>query len=380
MTIQSSRSSRFAAFALTFVALTLANPELCAQNVKQRELARRPCDRCAITLEHVVTLSDQQSAVAFGENVLAFGGRSGRLYVVSNTDRALVAVFGSDGGHQADFGRSGAGPGEYRAVMNVIERAPDSLYVLDPLQGRITVLDSEFSVSRTINAPVAIPNVEQLGTNGFVMGGFLMTQGGAGYPLHVFDDTGRHLASFGIDEPLLLLGADRYLIRHLSEANGNSFWAMPPNSYVIERWDYTGRLQEVLRGRADWQKEGADPGFNPLNEDPPGTIVSIKVENETLWILAHVADRDWKPSRRPTGRESAEQQDVHENDYLDTIIELVDLRTGMVLASQRFDEYYWPLHHTKAVYRVLFKENGEPEVAIWNPVLRRGIGQGRPVP
>ena len=328
-------------------------------------LRRDACAECRIDLGEPVILLDRTEQIAFGDLVLVFEGPS-TFFAVSNTDRARAGVFEHSGRFVTTFGRQGAGPGEYRAIMNVVSGGRDSVFAVDPLLGRITVLDHSYQAARQIPSPAAISAVGVLRSGRLVMAGQMMTEHGSGYPFHVFDREGHHIRSFGVDAPVLRLGADRYLLRRLAPAEDGSFWSMRPNSYRIEKWRDDGRLLSVIDGRADWLEEGADPGFNPLYQMPPGTVRSIALTSDTLWIVAYAADPDWRPGRRTGGLETGSEPGFDVDEAFDTIIEAIDMTSGAVIGSMRFDEYLWPVHGSHRVYRVVVDE-GEPYIAVWSP-------------
>jgi len=73
----------------------------------------------------------------------------GWLFVVENSTQD-VRVFDERGRHLKTVGRKGAGPGEFQ-MPNGIARAPDgTLWVHDPLNARLTVLNAEGDVLRSI--------------------------------------------------------------------------------------------------------------------------------------------------------------------------------------------------------------------------------------
>lgn len=97
----------------------------------------------------------------------AFGKVAGVLLlpdggvVVADEHTGQVKVFDSQGRLRRSVGRTGEGPGEFRA-FGTLQRLPgDSLLVYDPRLARVTVLDGGYTVART--EPIALGSVPGIG-------------------------------------------------------------------------------------------------------------------------------------------------------------------------------------------------------------------------
>lgn len=64
----------------------------------------------------------------------------GRL-VGRDQQRQVIVVFGADGASRKEFGRPGAGPGEFGAIGNIVPAGGDTVLVQDFANARITVVD-----------------------------------------------------------------------------------------------------------------------------------------------------------------------------------------------------------------------------------------------
>lgn len=64
----------------------------------------------------------------------------GRL-VGQDQQRQVLVVFGADGKDRKEFGRPGAGPGEFGAIGNIVPGPGDALWVQDYANARATVVD-----------------------------------------------------------------------------------------------------------------------------------------------------------------------------------------------------------------------------------------------
>lgn len=70
---------------------------------------------------------------------------------VANGMPPQVVVYGADGGRVAMVGRPGEGPGEFRGMSSLVERAGDSLAVWDPGTMRLSVFSADGSFGRSMD-------------------------------------------------------------------------------------------------------------------------------------------------------------------------------------------------------------------------------------
>ncbi|PKL97338.1 MAG: hypothetical protein CVV17_12250, partial [Gammaproteobacteria bacterium HGW-Gammaproteobacteria-7] len=68
--------------------------------------------------------------------------RDGRLVGIDQ-QRQVVVVFGPDGATRQEFGRQGAGPGEYGRLNNIVPGNGDTLLVADYMNNRVGLLDPD---------------------------------------------------------------------------------------------------------------------------------------------------------------------------------------------------------------------------------------------
>lgn len=84
-------------------------------------------------------LSDAPSPDEFGRIARVVADADGRVYVGDRMPPE-IRVFGPDGGHVGTIGREGAGPGELGGLHGMAWLAPDTLFVVDPGNARLTAL------------------------------------------------------------------------------------------------------------------------------------------------------------------------------------------------------------------------------------------------
>jgi 6-bladed beta-propeller len=134
---------------------------------------------------------------------------TGRL-VVANAGNLELCIFGPDGQFIRRIGRTGGGPGEYRAIQGVQRLRADSLLVYDPSLHRVSILDPEGHFVRSV--PLSAPS-EALGsvvvvaslTDGTFVVGYSEFRTGAPRPeavtftqrVYRYDSSGRLLGPIG---------------------------------------------------------------------------------------------------------------------------------------------------------------------------------------
>jgi hypothetical protein len=204
-----------------------------------------------------------------------------------------------------------------------------------------------------------------LGGDRAVLAVALRTPSRVGLPLHLVED-GKVVRSFGS-----LRGAYRPDIPYFDErtvapAGPGSVWAAQPSRYVIEQWSTDGRKLRELRRSVGW--------FPPLlrswslsPSQPPPTLLHQVWQDRAgrLWVSIGVPDRRWRSQLRPGGPHGYRVAD--RTRFYDTIIEVIDPRRGVVLASRRFDERV----HFMGEDRIgaVVEEGDVPRYVVWRVQL-----------
>ncbi len=138
-------------------------------------------------------------------------------------------------------------------------------------------------------------------------------------------------------------------------------------------WEY-----RLFRGRGDslalavirdvdWFP--SDNAWSPdiLETEPAPPLITYlhETDDRLLWIFAALADPDWAPGIPDPGSAQWFQ------DSFDTMIEVIDLDRGRVLASHRSDAYLGGICGTKLVYAVTPAPDGHVTVGVFEPRLER---------
>ncbi len=96
----------------------------------------------SLTLEnsHPVMISDVEDAMLDGSNIV----------LLQSADARVTAVTAKTGEVAWSFGRRGAGPAEFAAPSSLFARSGGGVGVVDPRQGRITLLRSSGALENTV--------------------------------------------------------------------------------------------------------------------------------------------------------------------------------------------------------------------------------------
>lgn len=166
---------------------------------------------------------------------------------------------------------------------------------------------------------------------------------------------------------------------NLASGRNGEIIASPVNyRYVVEMWDTTGTLTQRMMRDADWFTPWtvADRAARGPRSRPLPRITSVHYDDQgRLWVAAVVADRNWRrpPQRSRTGeRTGVSGMSVGElARYYDTIIDVLDIRSGRVVLSQRFDALVTQFLENGLVYGLREDPSGLLQIALWSPVIQR---------
>jgi hypothetical protein len=250
-------------------------------------------------------------------------------------------VYDERGSFLLTLGREGSGPGEFRAAHAIHVSDGDTVIVLDRRNSRLSVLSPEYQFVRSAVVPANAQVVVRLPGGDFAVNAAIRDAARIGFPLQRYSAEGEHVRSFGAVRPKVLPGDVWGDLRRIALSHAGGLWsAVQVGRYAFEHWSAEGeRLAEFTRevgwfpdyGRA-WDLTPGRPPYPRLRgiwEDGDGRV----------WIIAQVPDREWEEGvgavRRIEGK--AIYRITDPTKAYDTIVEVVDLSAGRLLASTRFD-------------------------------------------
>jgi hypothetical protein len=275
-------------------------------------------------------------------------------------------LFDFDGGYLRSVGRRGEGPGEFMEIGEVLFDG-DSLFVNDPGLLRISVFDSAFAYVRS--TPISRRFTRWLpAPSGWIVHGLFQTRGSVGQPLHLMAPDGEVVSSFGREDASVVRGRSDEYTRILAPSD-RGFWAAHFTRYRLELWDFDEHLSRTIDVDADWFRPHHDFGVQQDGEPSPPAIYDVREDADTghLWVLMHVIDPDWEDGlterRGPQGRTRITY--TSRQAYFDTLVEVIDIESGMIVARRRFDELIDRFGEKGHVYGRMDGDQGEALLMVW---------------
>ena len=355
----------------TFLALVLCSMVSCTDgqrgDKRQLTVAGDPeCRDCRIELAHIVTLSDSTDTASVLPNAAGRECMVGKLstgeYILSGVaGGGFLSVYDATGKPVRTIGRKGAGPGEFRSPLRVAVGSGDSLYVLDDANSRIQVVSAGGAYARVFPTRDRYRSFTLLPDDRLLL--FRLPKSRNDRLFHGFDREGREVMSFGTPlQPDSALDLENWLV---ARAPGGRFWTASIWSYELRRWSGPDSLDLAVIRKAEWF-----PSPSVFSEDvyvrvppPPLLLHAWEDDNGRLWTYTAVADPEWRPGMgmRVT---PAWQEKV-----FDTIIEVIDLGSGRLLASHRYPSRLAPLCSSPLMYTVVEPPDGDLRVHVLEPRL-----------
>jgi hypothetical protein len=222
----------------------------------------------------------------------------------------------------------------------------------------------------TIVIPTPISFLRELAVysdGSLVVNGDVRTEDGIGYALHVLDPGGRYVRSLGTGDRIVGPAAPNRLLT-LSRSRFGGVWLADITEYRIERWDLEGELRAAWQSRPRWFPDKNTGRSISVDIAPSPSLSGIAEDSAgRLWIVATVADARWRdgvvPGPIQHGRQTVRVRSQQE--WLDTIIEVVDPDRGAVVATKQFDVALFAM--VDRTHAASFDESadGEPVIRIW---------------
>jgi hypothetical protein len=348
---------------LLLVALVVSAAQALGQAVEVH-LSDPTCDDCGAGLTEVVRLGATAGPGMLQTEAIVVAVDSRGRYYVSDDERPAVNVFDSLGGHVAEIGRRGEGPGEFSAISAIAVGPHDSLYVYDPALGRMSVFTPELELARTEMTGIRASFDNALIEAGWVVNAHVPTPEAVGYPLHLIEPSGSLARSFGSRSGIYRPDTVYGVRRGVAAAGADAVWSAWLNQYVIERWRVDGTLELALVRKPDWFEPYWETNTHADNPPVP-YLRALAQDGDLLWVLVRVAREDWRSALTNVSPDGRSFEIADRSAYEDTILEVIDLGRGEVLWSQRFNEPLYGFVGPRLVYGPVLDAIGNPFASVW---------------
>lgn len=329
------------------------------------------CATCRIVIEDRLVLGAADDPEIGGAMVRAALGNGGRVHVISDLlPSPGIRTYDAGGRYSGLVGRPGAGPGEFRHAWRIATGAGGELYVHDT-SGLVQVFGPDGGFRRTLRGPV-LPSADPV-----IVGDSLLVIVSAGIrPTEVSDrdvfvyraDTGRLVGGTGPHVP-----ADGRRASLAVFASGRErIWILhrPGGEHGLERWTLSGTRQLRMTFTPGWHS--AVPGAARASGATVGRVWE-DTSHGLLWMKSQVDDPSYRspfPEPRPGEPFPRYWFDAGEmNRRHDSIISVIDISRGVVLAHLYLDEHVYQFLEDGRLVTMRESEDGYQ----WVELIRLGL-------
>lgn len=331
------------------------------------------CD-CQIELTKLISLSDSLHPGLFAYSPLVMRDSRGLWYATSNTDGLKqVGVFDQRGGLKKVLGNRGEGPGEFGHINHIVVGSGDTLYVYDHSLLRRTVFDPDHEFVRTERLPAFSRQIVPLPPGRMIVNSTIATRERVGWPLHIVAADGTILQSFGADPPVYRPDDAELQFRAITLDAEGGLWVASTSAYQMSIYAEVGARYE----RTDRQYKREVEWFQPMTESsysgkPEASVMHIAFTGQDptlLWVLIDLADAEWSTDRQPTS--PVRSTKALGDSLYDSILEVIDVRDGLVLASERYDTTLSRLTFQGLIPVLRIDESTNVWMDVFTPTLHR---------
>lgn len=283
----------------------------------------------------------------------------------------LVLLFDiKSGTYAGQLGRRGAGPGELERVRVVRALASGELLTIDDANARATWWKPGERRPRKEESIMGVAWFDASPWQGdtLLFTARYLPEDGAGYPLHLSID--RHIvASFGTNRPHLEVGNWKEVIRRLSSPSQGCWWTIPfDRQYLIQCFDARRRPVRQFERHPSWFQSW------PLHQaqDYEERVGGCRAKAYTnAWVLeADAAGRVWVAFLTPAKDYAVKAPCVRSpigrlGDYMDMPVEVLDGRTGRLLASSTLKALVIAISPDGRIATYHEDAGDEPVITVW---------------
>lgn len=300
--------------------------------------------RAHIMIEEIVTLQGPPGSPQPHERFVPTitQDRGGQYFLAPMADFQSIGVYRQDGNFDRLIRGLNTDAGRFFYVSDVKTRN-DTLIVVDD-RNLLLLPPQDDGAIQVIPLNYHPEGVLPLPAGGYLTQADIRIPSMIGLPVHVHGADGEHIRSFGRSSDRLSASVPYDFVRTIAYGPNGSFFVASVNRYRIENWSLSGRLLGAIEKAPSWFTPWESMPSDLRAEKPPPWLDSVRFAEEdgVLWCVFHVPDRNWvktsdtDPTVEAPGGSDLTLDKMH--DVFDTIIEVIDLRSGEVVASKRIDQ------------------------------------------
>jgi hypothetical protein len=309
------------------VALAACQP---GEQESHADLEVGSCSTCRIRLTPQLRLDFTGAPVTpAGAAIVALDADHETFVVLAAPAWTELHEFDVDGRYVRSFGIAGDGPDEYARIDQIVFDESDSLWVFDSGNARVDVFTPELVRARSMPLEGTVSDVAVLHNDNLVIHGSDPLSGGTSIRLLGRDGT---IVPFPHDARAAG-GAGEARTMAAAEERAQ-LWIADYHEYRVQLWHTSGPLREIER---------APPWFAQIEPallaryadfvDARPAILDIALDYAgRMWVIGGTIDRQPPDPTTVQGRTN-----MNVEDWVDTVIEVLDPATGALVTSARFD-------------------------------------------
>jgi hypothetical protein len=328
------------------------------------------CEDCSIDLQLIADLAEARDKdVITGDLRAIYMARQGIVITADSPGPPLQ--FGFDGRLVRPLGQIGGNPASVFINATLMrDGKADSVLVLDEAVKTISVLTPSLGIARTVNFTEEPFDMALLG-DGDLLVSAPRTVGDSVYPLM------RASLSNGATTPVPGFAfvppgnADKHFSDRVIAAARDSqhVWVGHKLRYAIEKRTLTGELVQILERDAEWFRPSAF--MTKVTPDDPPTARMLGIwedQRGLLWVHTITADGRWPQALgHIQGIDGQQRYVLTSRDlYTDTRVEIIDPRTGELVATAKFDTEMPTFTRGPVLARVLVGPTGWLVSEVWS--------------
>ena len=323
-------------------------------------------------MERIATLVPAPEGGIFNTFSAVLRLPNGHFLVANDQQAGEIELYNSAGGYERTISRRGSGPGEYQYVKELFLISPDSIGVSDIALGRVTVLNPDLDAVRTWPQTFRHRDFIQLSSQRYLANAQVRSRDRVGLPLHIVDEGGEILRSFGTDTAIYRSDLTSINSRPITIDAEGMIWAGYAGQYVIDRYSPTGeRLLRLVRNTDFFEPWVASTPVDKANPPPP-QLSALRVDKGLIWTLVNVPNPRYHEflSSGADGKVIFEPSDYYR--FYHSVLEVIDPITGIVKASKHYPMFIFDFVDNDHV--VGYREGPDllPRLDIWRVTLSEG--------
>jgi hypothetical protein len=322
------------------------------------------CPPCDVTLDPVIEIGSLDDPVGRSMEGHLARFSDGRFAYAPMLGAPQIAVYTRTGAFQRMFEKKGQGPGELTTfVLRMGVTRADTLVVWSG--GRLLRFTPDLVPMHTEQWTSPARSISVL-PDGMLVANFSLAAGGSTMLSHVLDGT-RVVRSF---DPVRPNETPADQTRIFAAGSDGTVWVGRTNQLWFAQYDENGRLLREFRPQVAWfPRWTSRPEGTPFRARPLPYVSGVsELESGRVLALVTVPDSRWQPVREGVATPSSSLDHVY-----DTILLVLDSRTGEVLATHRSDTQLRFVSGTSdLVHAPVNLPSGDIAIIVWRVRLNTG--------